>query len=87
MQGTMPDARRRGRPRTAWMDNINTWTERPVKESIRMTEGRDKEIKYVHGVAKEQYRTRPKTHTAKSVFLACIPWNSCILVGQRYCET
>jgi len=26
MQGTMPDARRRGRPRTAWMDNIKTWT-------------------------------------------------------------
>jgi len=22
MQGTMPGARRRGRPRTAWMDNI-----------------------------------------------------------------
>jgi len=26
MQGTMPRARRRGRPRTAWMDNIKTWT-------------------------------------------------------------
>ena len=26
MQGTMPGARRRGRPRTAWMDNIKTWT-------------------------------------------------------------
>jgi len=26
MQGTMSGARRRGRPRTAWMDNINTWT-------------------------------------------------------------
>jgi len=24
MQGTMPGARRRGRPRTAWMDNIKT---------------------------------------------------------------
>ena len=24
--GTMPGARRRGRPRTAWMDNIKTWT-------------------------------------------------------------
>ena len=23
---TMPSARRRGRPRTAWMDNIKTWT-------------------------------------------------------------
>jgi len=41
MQGTMPGARRRGRPRTAWMDNIKTWTGLPVEESIRMTEDRD----------------------------------------------
>ena len=51
MQGTMPDARRRGRPLTAWMDNINMWTGLPVEESIRMTEDRDKWRKYVHGVA------------------------------------
>jgi len=38
MKGTMPGARRRGRPRTAWMDNIKTWTGLPVEESIRMTE-------------------------------------------------
>jgi len=25
MQGTMPGARRRGRPRTAWIDNIKSW--------------------------------------------------------------
>jgi len=51
MQGTMPGARRRGRPRTAWMDNIKTWTGPrpsmvvtglPVEESIRVTENRDK---------------------------------------------
>jgi len=30
----MPGARRRGRPRTAWMDNIKTWTGLPVEESI-----------------------------------------------------
>jgi len=30
-QGTMPGARRRRRPRTAWMDNINTWTGLPVE--------------------------------------------------------
>jgi len=41
MQGTVPGARRRGRPRTAWMDNIKTWTGLPVEESIRMTEDRD----------------------------------------------
>ena len=51
MQGTMPGARRRGRPHTAWMDNIRTCTGLSVKESIRMTEDRDKWRKYVHGVA------------------------------------
>jgi len=51
MQGTMPDARRRGRPRTAWMDDIMTWIGLSVEESIRMTEDRDKWRKYVHGVA------------------------------------
>jgi len=51
MQGTVI-VRRRGRPRTAWIDNIKTWTAGlPVEESIRMTEDRDKWRKYVHGVA------------------------------------
>ena len=36
MQGTMPGARRRGRPRTAWMDNIKTWTGLSVEELVRM---------------------------------------------------
>ena len=40
-QGTMPGARRRGRLRTAWMDNIKTWTGLPVEESVRMTEESD----------------------------------------------
>jgi len=38
MQG-MPGARR---PRTAWIDNIKTWTGLSVEESIRMSEDRDK---------------------------------------------
>ena len=42
MQGTMPGARRRGRPRTAWIDNIKSWTGLSVEESVRMTEDRDK---------------------------------------------
>ena len=40
-----------GRPRTAWMDNIKTWTGLSVEESVRMTEDEDKWRKYVHGVA------------------------------------
>ena len=51
MQGTMSCARRRGKPRTVWMDNIKTWTGLSVEESIRMTEDRDKWRKYVHSVA------------------------------------
>jgi len=51
MQRTMPGACRRGRPHTAWMDNIKTWTGLPMEESVRMTEDRDKWRKYVHGVA------------------------------------
>ena len=51
MQGTMLGACRRGRPRTAWMDNVKTWTGLSVEESIRMTEDRHKWRKYVHGVA------------------------------------
>jgi len=51
MQRIMPGARRRGRPGTAWMDNVNTWTGLPVEESIRMTEDRDKWGKYVHVLA------------------------------------
>jgi len=50
-QGTMPGARGRGRPGTAWMNNINTWTGLLMEESFRMTEDRDKYRKYVHGVA------------------------------------
>jgi len=48
MQGTMPDACRRGRPRMAWMDNIKTWTGLPVEESVRMIEDRDNWRKYVN---------------------------------------
>jgi len=51
MQGTMQGTRRRGRPRTAWMDNIMTWTGLTMEEPIRMAEDRDKWRKYVHGVA------------------------------------
>jgi len=72
-------APRRGRPRTAWTDNIKTWTGLPVKESVRMTEDRDKRRKYVSGVvkpriantAKEQNRTEPRNcHISRS----CCCW-------------
>jgi len=61
MQGTMPGARRRGRPRTAWMDNIKTWTGLPMGVSIRMIEDRDSTSMvwptFGSRTAKEQNRT------------------------------
>ena len=62
MQGTMPGAWRRGRPRTAWMDNIKTWTGLTVEESIRMTEINGESTSVVwptlgSRTAKEQNRT------------------------------
>ena len=50
MQGTMPGAGKQGRPRTAWMDNSNTWTGLSVEDSIRMTEDRHKWRKLVYDV-------------------------------------
>jgi len=51
MQTTIPGAHRRGRPRTAWIDNVKTWTGLSVEESLRMSENRDKWRKYDYGVA------------------------------------
>ena len=62
MQGTMPGARKRARPCTAWIDNIKTWTGLYVEESIRMTENRDKWRKYVHG-GQPSDRGRPRNRT------------------------
>ena len=59
MQGPLPGARRRGRPCTAWMDNINTWTGLPMEKSIRVIVRM-----YVHGVANprvEDERTEQNT--------------------------
>ena len=51
VQETVPGARRRGRPCTAWMDDIKMWTGLPVEELVRISEDRDKWRKYVHDVA------------------------------------
>jgi len=40
------------------MDNIKTWTELSVEESVKMTEDRDKRRKYVHGVANPRTENR-----------------------------
>jgi len=49
------------------MDNIKTWTELSMEESVRRIEKRDKWRKYVHGVAnpriEDGYRTEQNTIT------------------------
>jgi len=82
MQGTMPGARRLGRSRTAWMDNIKTWTGLSVKESISMTEDRDKWGKYVHGVANSRIedgqRTEQNSDKADPRLSVVVSRNICI---------
>jgi len=70
LQGTMPGARRRGRPSTAWMDNIKTWTGLPVEESIRMTEDSDKWKKYVHGVVNPRIEDGLRTEQNSTIWSA-----------------
>jgi len=60
MPGTMPGACRRGRPCTAWLDNINTWTGLTVEKSIRMTEDRE-----INGESKSTVWSTIESRTAK----------------------
>ena len=55
--------------RTAWMDNINTWTGLPVEESVRMTEDRDQWRKYVHGVANRRIEDGERTEQNSDVLM------------------
>jgi len=65
-QGTMSGARRQGRPRTAWMDNIKTWTGL-MEESIRIAEDRDKWRKYVIWCGQPSDRGRLKNRTEQKL--------------------
>jgi len=77
MQGRMPGARKRGRQRTAWMNNIKTWTELPVEESVRMTEDRIKLREYVHGVANTRIEDGSRTEQNRTdalIVCVCVCW-------------
>ena len=63
-QRTMSGTRRQGRPCTAWMDNIKTWTGLTMEESVRMAEDRDKWRKYVHGVTNRGSMTAEEQNRA-----------------------
>jgi len=49
----------------AYNSGLVFWTGLPVEESIRMTEGRDKWKKYVHGVANPRMAKEQNEHSAK----------------------
>jgi len=51
MQETMHGRSRKGRPCTAWINNISMFTKLTVEGSSRMTNDRDQWRMYVHGVA------------------------------------
>ena len=53
--------------RTAWMDNIKTWTRPSVEASVRMTEDRDERRKFVHGVTKPRIEDGAKNVTEQDV--------------------
>jgi len=74
------------RPRTAWIDNINTRTGLPVEESNRMTENRDKWRKYVHGVANPSDRGRLKNRTEQLVGANARPYRDryWVLWGDQF---
>jgi len=81
MQGTMPGARRRGKPRKAWMDNIKTWTGFPEEESVRMTEDRYKWRKYVHGVANPRVESGQRTeqNRCETVVMTSGEWHDIVV--------
>jgi len=54
------------------MDNLNMWTRLPVKESIRMTEDRDKWRKYVHGMANPWIENNKLTFNMQSNIIPTI---------------
>jgi len=52
MQGTTPGPRKRGRPKTTWMDHIIQWTGYTLDKILVYTEDRARWRQLVHGVAK-----------------------------------
>src|ERR1043165_6629443 len=54
IQGTNPGGRKRGRPRTNWLDNIKTWTGRTTEEVLRLTVDRGHWRNIVHDAAESR---------------------------------
>jgi len=52
MQGTTPGSRKRGSPKTTWMDNIFQWTGYTLDKILAYSGDRVRWRQLVHGVAK-----------------------------------
>ena len=39
IEGTLPGNRKRGRPKTAWIDNVTSWTGLKLEDTIRKVDG------------------------------------------------
>ena len=90
MQGTLSGARRRGRPRTAWMDNIKTWTGLCMEESIRMTEINGESTSMVlptlgSRMAKEQNRTEQDSIRSVAVDVTILVCVAAVTGSQYLC--
>ena len=70
MQGTMSGARRRGRPRTAWMD-IKTWTGRTLRGRVNQNDGGHRKVEKVRrwcGRASDRGRLENRTEPRITVW-------------------
>ena len=48
MEGTLPGNRKRGRPKTAWIDNVTSWTGLKLEDTIRKVDNRSGSRTTIH---------------------------------------
>ena len=83
IQVTTPGARRRRRPRTAWMDNIKTSTGLSVEESIRLTEDRDTEkVRPRCGQPSDRGRLKNRSRHKTDHFIDVIPSQCALMLNE-----
>ena len=55
IQGTLAGNRKRGRPKTAWMDNVISWMGRKLEDEIRKVDNRSECRTTIHSTAQPRY--------------------------------
>ena len=81
IQGTVPGARTRGRPRMGWLNNISTWMNMPFHRLLTETEDRKRWRRLVHGSRMVEDKTRLKKCAERKVEYAV---RNIIIVCSRY---